>query len=195
MVPGLIAVVLMIIATFLTSLTIAREWEMNTMEQLLSTPVRPSEIALGKMLAYFVVGAADMIVAVLAALFLFDVPMRGSFLLLAVTSCLFLFGALLWGIFISAKSRTQAVAFQLGALTSFLPAMQLSGFIYSIETMPAPIRVITYLVPARYFLAIVKGIFLKGVGVRILWQEILFLTVYGVLVFILTARAMRQKVA
>ena len=194
-VPGLIAVVLMIIATFLTSLTIAREWEMNTMEQLLSTPVRPSEIALGKMLAYFVVGGVDMIVAVLAALFLFHVPMRGSFLLLAFTSCLFLFGALLWGIFISSKARSQAVAFQLGALTSFLPAMQLSGFIYSIETMPAPIRILTYIVPARYFLAIVKGIFLKGVGIRILWQEILFLTAYGVFVFIQTARSMRQKVA
>ncbi len=194
-VPGLVAVVLMIIATFLTSLTIAREWEMATMEQLLSTPVRPGEIAMGKMLAYFVVGGVDMIVAVIAALFLFDVPMRGSFILLAVTSCLFLFGALLWGIFISSKARSQAVAFQLGALTSFLPAMQLSGFIYSIETMPIPIQIITYLVPARYFLTIVKGIFLKGVGVRILWQEILFLTAYGVFVFIRTSQSMRQKVA
>jgi ABC-2 type transport system permease protein len=194
-VPGLVAVVLMIIATFLTSLTIAREWEMNTMEQLLSTPVRPGEIALGKMLAYFVVGITDMTIAVLAALFVFDVPMRGSFLLLAVTSCLFLFGALLWGIFISASARSQAVAFQLGALTSFLPAMQLSGFIYAVETMPAPIRILTYIVPARYFLVIVKGIFLKGVGVRVLWQEILFLTIFCVFVFFRTARSMRQKVA
>ena len=121
--------------------------------------------------------------------------MRGSFLLLAATSALFLFGALFWGIFISATSRSQVVAFQLGLLTSFLPAMQLSGFIYAVENMPAPIRLITYIVPARYFVKITQGIFLKGIGVDILWREILFLGLFGTAVFLLTARKMRQKLA
>jgi len=103
-------------------------------------------------------------ISILAGLYVFHVPMRGSYVLLVATSFLFLFGSLLWGIFISATARTQAVAFQLGALTSFLPAMQLSGFIYAVENMPTPIRILTYIVPARYFVTIVKSIFLKGVG-------------------------------
>jgi len=194
-VPGLIAVILMIIASMLTSLTIAREWEMGTMEQLLSTPVRPAELVLGKMLAYFVVGTADTVIAVVVGILIFEVPMRGSYLLLAATSALFLFGALFWGIFISATSRSQVVAFQLGLLTSFLPAMQLSGFIYAVENMPAPIRLITYIVPARYFVKLTQGIFLKGIGADILWREILFLGLFGTAIFLLTARKMRQKVA
>lgn len=194
-VPSLIAVILMIIASMLTSLTIAREWEMGTMEQLLSTPVRPTELVLGKMLAYFAVGMADTMIAVVVGILIFEVPMRGSFLLLAAASGLFLFGALLWGIFISASARSQAVAFQLGLLTSFLPAMQLSGFIYAVENMPPPIRLITYIVPARYFVKLVKGIFLKGVGIEMLWTEILFLGLFGAAVFLLTIRRMRRKLA
>src|SRR5215471_16407299 len=134
-VPGLIAVILQIIAALLTSLTIAREWEMGTMEQLLSTPLRPVEVVLGKMMAYFVVGLADATVAVLVGLFIFGVPFRGSFLLLAVSVCLFLFGALFWGIFVSAAAKTQVQAYQMGILSSFLPSFLLSGFVYAIETM------------------------------------------------------------
>lgn len=194
-VPGLIAVIMMIISSMLTSLTIAREWEMGTMEQLLSTPVRPAELVLGKMLAYFVVGTADTMIAVAVGILIFQVPMRGSYLLLAVTSSIFLVGALFWGIFISASARSQAVAFQLGLLTSFLPAMQLSGFIYAVENMPPLIRMITYIVPARYFVRLVKGIFLKGVGIEILWSDILFLGIFGAVIFLLTARKMNQKLA
>lgn len=194
-VPGLIAVILMIIASMGSSLTIAREWEMGTMEQLLSTPVRPAELVLGKMLAYFVVGTADTIIAGVAGILIFQVPMRGSYLLLAASSALFLFGALFWGIFISATSRSQAVAFQLGLLTSFLPAMQLSGFIYAIKNMPPPIQLITYLVPARYFVKLTQGIFLKGIGLDILWKEFLFLGLFGVAMFLLTTKKMKQKLA
>lgn len=194
-VPSLIAVILMIIASMLTSLTIAREWEMGTMEQLLSTPVRPAELVLGKMLAYFVVGTADTVIAVVVGILIFQIPMRGSFLLLAAASGIFLTGALFWGVFISTSARSQVVAFQLGLLTSFLPAMQLSGFIYAVENMPAPIQVITYIVPARYFVKIVKGIFLKGVGLEILWSEMLFLAIFGTGIFLLTSRRMRQKLA
>ena len=194
-VPGLIAVVLMIIASMLTSLTIAREWEMGTMEQLLSTPVRAAEMVLGKMLAFFVVGIIDMAIAVLVGLFIFQVPFRGSFLLLALTSCMFLFGALFWGIYVSAGVKSQMVAFQLGMLSSFLPAMLLSGFVWAIENMPLPIRLLTYVVPARYFVTILKGIFLKGIGWQVLWREMLFLSVFGVLVFMGATRKLKAKVA
>ncbi len=192
-VPGLIAVILMIIASMLTSLTIAREWEMGTMEQLLSTPLRPEELVLGKMMAYFAVGTADTVIAVVVGIGIFQVPMRGSYILLAAASGLFLAGALFWGIFISAAARSQPVAFQLGLLTSFLPAMQLSGFIYAVENMPPPVRMITYLVPASYFIKLTKGIFLKGTGVGVLWTELLFLTVFGLAVFLLSTWKIRQK--
>ncbi|HEV3198606.1 MAG TPA: ABC transporter permease, partial [Bryobacteraceae bacterium] len=147
-VPGLIAVILQIIAALLTSLTIAREWEMGTMEQILSTPLRPAEMVLGKMLAYFAVGLADATIAVLVGVFVFQVPFRGSLLLMVVSTCVFLFGALFWGIFVSAAAKTQLMAYQLGILSSFLPAFLLSGFVYSIETMPTVIQVITRIVPA-----------------------------------------------
>jgi len=194
-VPGLIAVILMIIAALLTSLTIAREWEMGTMEQILSTPLRPVEMVLGKMLAYFAVGLADASIAVLVGLFLFQVPLRGSVLLLAASTCIFLFGALFWGIFVSAAARTQLQAYQMGVLSSFLPAFLLSGFVYSIENMPRVIQVITRVVPARYFVSILKGIFLKGAGVRILWEELLFLALYAVIVFLLATRKLNRKLA
>jgi ABC-2 type transport system permease protein len=192
-VPGLIAVILQIIAALLTSLTIAREWEMGTMEQLLSTPLRPAELVLGKMLAYFAVGVADAGIAVFVGIAVFGVPFRGSYLLLAVSTCVFLFGALFWGIFVSAAAKTQLQAYQMGILSSFLPAFLLSGFIYSIETMPAAIQVITHIVPARYVVTILKGLFLKGVGVRVLWQELAFLSLYALIVFLLATRRLRQK--
>ena len=113
-VPGLIAVILMIIAALLTSLTIAREWEMGTMEQLLSTPLRPPEIVLGKMLAFFVVGVMDALIAILVGIFIFEVPFRGDVLLLGTTTCVFLFGSLCWGILLSAITKSQLLAYQMG---------------------------------------------------------------------------------
>ena len=194
-VPGLVAVIIMIISALLTSLTIAREWEQGTMEQLLSTPVRPMELVLGKLAAYFLVGLFDMFACLVIAVTVFAVPMKGSVLLLWVTSCIFLFGALSWGIFISASVRNQLMAYQMGTLTSFLPAFMLSGFIYSIDNMPFVIQLLTRIFPARYFVTITKGIFLKGVGVQALWVEILLLIVYATVVFIMASRKMRQKVA
>jgi ABC-2 type transport system permease protein len=192
-VPGLIAVILQIIAALLTSLTIAREWEMGTMEQILSTPLRPAEMVLGKMFAYFAVGLADAAIAVLVGVFVFEVPFRGSLALLAVSTCVFLFGALFWGIFVSSAARTQAAAYQMGILSSFLPAFLLSGFVYSIETMPWVIQVITHIVPARYVVTILKGIFLKGVGLSVLWGELGFLALYALIVFVLATRKLNQK--
>jgi ABC-2 type transport system permease protein len=194
-VPGLIAVILQIIAALLTSLTIAREWEMGTMEQILSTPLRPAEMVLGKMLAYFAVGLADAAIAVLVGLFVFQVPFRGSLLLMTVSTCIFLFGALFWGIFISAATKNQLQAYQMGILSSFLPAFLLSGFIYSTENMPVVIRGITYIIPARYVMTILKGVFLKGVGMSVLWVEFLFLAIYATVIFVLATRKLNQKLA
>jgi ABC-2 type transport system permease protein len=194
-VPGLLAVILMIIAALLTSLTIAREWEMGTMEQLLSTPLRPAELVLGKMSAYFVVGAVDTLTAVLIGVTLFAIPLRGSLVFLAVSCFIFLFGTLCWGILLSAWTRNQLMAYQMGTVTTFLPAFLLSGFIYAIDDMPVPIQIFTHLVPARYFVHLLKGIFLKGVGFEILAVELAFLIAFAALVFFLATRKLKQKIA
>jgi ABC-2 type transport system permease protein len=194
-VPGLIAVILMIIAALLTSLTIAREWEMGTMEQLLSTPLRAAEVVLGKMAAFFTLGVIDIVVAILAGVIVFRVPLRGDLLFLAFTSGIFLIGALCWGILISAVVRSQLLAYQLGAVTSFLPAFLLSGFIFDIGNMPAAIQVVTFIFPARYFVTILKGIFLRGVGAEVLWYEAALLFAYAAVVFLIATRILRQKVA
>jgi len=194
-VPGLISVILAIITALITSLTIAREWEMGTMEQLLSTPLRPAELVLGKMAAFFAVGFADTVISILAGVLIFRVPLRGDPLLLMVSSCLFLIGSLGWGILISALARSQVLAYQMGMLSSFLPAFLLSGFVYSIENMPKVIQVISHIVPARYFVSLLKGVFLKGLGIGMLWRELAFLAVYAAVVFVIATRKLRQKVA
>jgi ABC-2 type transport system permease protein len=194
-VPGLIAVILQIIAALITSLTIAREWEMGTMEQLLSTPLRPAELVLGKLLAFFGVGLADTLIAILAAVLVFGVPLRGSPPLLLLISCVFMFGALCWGILISALARSQLLAFQMGMLTSFLPALILSGFIFAIENMPKVIQVVTYVVPSRYFVTSLKGVFLKGVGWEVLWADLAFLAAFAALVFLIATRRLKRRLA
>jgi ABC-2 type transport system permease protein len=194
-VPGLIAVIVMIIAANLGSLTIAREWENGTMEQLLSTPARPAELAFGKLAAYFVVGTADMLIALLVGVYVFDVPLKGSAVLLLASSAIFLFGALALGIMVSAMFRSQLMAYQMGTLISFLPAFLLSGFIYPIGSMPRVIQFVSLVVPARYFMEIARGIFLKGIGIELLWFNLLLLVVYGAVVFYFATRKLRQKVA
>jgi ABC-2 type transport system permease protein len=194
-VPGLIAVIMMIIAAMLTSLTIAREWENGSMEQLLSTPVRAHEIVLGKMAAYFVLGLTDALITVGVGVLLFKVPLRGNPLLVLGSCCIFLIGVLFWGIFLSASTRNQLMAYQLGMLTSFLPAFLLSGFVFAIENMPVVIQVVTYFFPSRYFITILKGLFLKGVGAHVLWVEIALLAVYAVLLFLAATRRLKRKIA
>jgi ABC-2 type transport system permease protein len=194
-VPGLIALILMIIGALLTSLTLAREWEMGTMEQLLSTPLRPAEIALGKMSAYFVLGIIDMFLTVFVGVVIFQVPQRGSYIFLASSGGLFLIGALFWGILLSALTRSQLVAYQLAMVTSFLPAFLLSGFVFAIENMPIPIQLVSHLFPTRYFVTILKGIFLRGVGMEALLMEMGLLAIYAVVVFLAVLRKLKQKVA
>jgi ABC-2 type transport system permease protein len=194
-VPGLIAIILMILTGQLTTLTIAREWEMGTMEQVLSTPLRPVEMVLGKMLAYFVVGLIDAIISFLAGITVFGVPFRGSLLVLGVSTLVFLCGAMFWGIFISAGARTQVVAYQMGMLTTFLPGFLLSGFVFAIDTMPKWIQVISVVVPTRYFITILKAVFLKGVGLDILWPQLVYLILFSGFIFWRSVRRMHQKVA
>ncbi|MDX2267216.1 MAG: ABC transporter permease [Bryobacter sp.] len=194
-VPGLIAVILMMVSSVLTSLCVAREWESGTMEQLLSTPLRPAEFLIGKLAAYFAVGMIDMVIAIVTGLWLFDVPLRGSPILLVVSAAIFCFGALCWGIMLSTVTRNQVLAYQLSMLTSFLPAFLLSGFIYSLENMPQMIQLVSRTVPARYLVTILKGVFLKGIGPSLLIGELAALVLYSVLIFIYAQNKMRQKVA
>lgn len=193
-VPGLVAVILMLIAALLTSLTIAREQESGTLELLLSTPVRPSEIILGKMAAYFALGIIDALIAIVVGVAVFQVPLRGSLLLLAGGCSLFLFGALCWGILISAAANSQLVAYQLGMISSFLPAFLLSGFVFAIENMPTPIQAFTHIVPARYLISILRGIFLKASGLQVLAWEFALLALFGLVVFLAATRSLARKV-
>jgi ABC-2 type transport system permease protein len=170
-IPGLIAVIMMVIAALLTSLTVAREWERGTMEQLVSTPIKGHELILGKLLPYFAIGMFDVVIAVLMGKFVFDVPLRGSVVLLFFMAAVFLVGALSMGIFISVITKTQLIASQMAMVLTFLPAFLLSGFAYPIGNMPVAVRIVTYLIPARYFVALLKGIYLKGVGLETLWLE------------------------
>ncbi len=193
-IPGLIAVIMMVIAALLTSLTVAREWERGTMEQLISTPVRGSELILGKLLPYFAIGMLDVLLAVLMGEFLFHVPLRGNVALLFAMAAIFLAGALTLGMLISIVTKSQLLASQLAMVLTFLPAFLLSGFMYDIGNMPKAIQVITYLIPARYFVALLKGIYLKGIGLEILWMEAGLLAVFGAVVMVVANVKFRKKV-
>jgi len=178
-VPGLIAVIMMIIAALLTSLTVAREWECGTMEQLISTPVKGHELILGKLIPYFAIGLLDVGVAVLMGQFLFHVPLRGNVALLFGVASIFLVGALAMGMTISIVAKSQLLASQLAMTMTFMPSFLLSGFMFLIVNMPRPLQIVTYLVPARYFVVLLKGIYLKGVGLEILAGDTLLLTVFA----------------
>jgi len=192
-IPGLIAVIMMIISALLTSLTIAREWERGTMEQLISTPVKGPELILGKLLPYFIIGMFDVLLATLMGQFLFHVPLRGNVALLFITAAIFLAGALALGIFISLVTKNQLLASQLAIVATFLPAFLLSGFMYAITNMPHAIQMITYFIPARYFIVLLKGIYLKGIGMEILWVESSFLAVFGLVMLVLANVKFRKK--
>ncbi len=192
-IPGLIAVIMMVIAALLTSLTVAREWERGTMEQLVSTPVKGPELILGKLLPYFAVGMFDVLLAVLMGEFLFGVPLRGNVALLFGMAAVFLAGGLSIGMFISIVTRSQLLASQVAMMSTFLPAFLLSGFMVPIANMPPAIRAVTYIVPARYFVAILHGIYLKGVGLEILGFEAILLTVFGTVMVLLSNGKFKKK--
>jgi ABC-2 type transport system permease protein len=162
LVPGLIAIIMTLIGAMLTSMVVAREWERGTMEALMVTPIRIWEITLGKLLPYFVLGMGGMLMSVAMALWLFDVPLRGSFWVLMAASALYMMVALGMGLLISTVARSQFVAGQIALVATFLPAFILSGFIFQIGSMPEAIQLITHIVPARYFVAILQTVFMAG---------------------------------
>jgi len=194
-IPGVLAMVIMIISALLSSLCIAREWERGTMEQLISTPVKASELVIGKFIPYFVVGFFDLMIGVLMARVLFQVPFKGSYILLIFLSSLFLTGALSQGILISVVARTQLMASQLASLTTLIPTVLLSGFIYPIFNMPKAIQLVTYLIPARYYMTVLRGLFLKGNSLYELWTQAVFLFLFGLLMFIIAVTKFKKKVA
>ncbi len=193
-VPGLVAAIMSIIAAMLTSLTIAREWERGTMEQLAATPVRALEIVLGKLLPYVAIGLFDVAMTVAVGVWIFGVPFRGSVLLLAGMSLLFLVGALGVGIFISAIAGSQVFAMQAAMVATYLPAVLLSGFLFDISAMPVALQAVTFLVPARYFVVVTRGILLKGVGAGVLWPQAVFMTVFAVVGLGLATRVFKKEI-
>jgi ABC-2 type transport system permease protein len=192
-IPGLIAVIMMVIASLLTSLTVAREWETGTMEQIISTQLKGPELVLGKFIPYFVIGLVDVLLAVLMGQFLFHVPLRGSVLLLFGMAAIFLTGALALGLVISIVTKGQLLASQLAMVLTFLPAFLLSGFMYDIGNMPPPIQVLTHLVPARYFVALLKGIYLKGVGLEVLAPDALLLVAFSLVMLLVAVRKFKKS--
>jgi ABC-2 type transport system permease protein len=193
-IPGLIAVIMSVIISLLTSLTMAREWDRGTMEQLISTPVKPFELILGKLIPYFLIGFADTILSVVFSTLVFGVPLRGSISLLLFLSGLFLFGGLSFGILISIVGRNQLVASQMAMLTSFLPAFMLSGFVFAISNMPGPLQVVSYIIPARYFVTILKAIYLKGSPLRLLLAEAALLAAFSIVVFVAANRRFKKRI-
>jgi ABC-2 type transport system permease protein len=192
-VPGLVAVIMSIIAAMLTALTVAREWERGTMEQLCATPVGRLEVILGKLLPYLVIGLFDVTVTVLAGILVFGTPLNGSVLLLALMTLLFLIGALGLGVFISAALKSQVLATQVAMVATYLPALLLSGFLFDIASMPAFLRGVTFLIPARYFITVTRGVFLKGVGLEVLWPEAVLMMAYALLGLGLATLAFKKE--
>jgi ABC-2 type transport system permease protein len=190
-VPGIVAIVMVVIASMLTSVTIAREWETGTMEQLLATPIRVPELLVGKVIPYFIIGMVDVALSVGLGYALFDVPLRGSTGLVFGLASIFLIGTLFSGLLVSIATKSQVLANQIALLSSFMPSIMLSGFMFAIEDMPVFIEKLSYILPARYLVAILRGIYLKGIGLEILWVNALLLAVYMVIMIVLAHKKMR----
>ncbi len=195
LVPGLVGFLLMLTAVLSTALSVVREKERGTMEQLRVAPLRTVELILGKTIPYLGISLLATAIILLAARLLFGVVIRGPYLDLLVVVLLYLFGALGFGLLISTLAESQALAFQIGLITSMLPALLLSGFIFQIRIMPLPLQVITYLVPARFFLVILRGIILKGEGLATYWPQVVALVIYGVVVTGLASLRLARKEA
>jgi ABC-2 type transport system permease protein len=192
-IPGVLALVMSVIGAFLTSLTIAREWERGTMEQLISTPVTAMEIMLGKLAPYFVLGMFDTIISALIAIYWFQVPFRGSWVTLMVASGLFMVVVLSMGFFISVLAKSQFAASQIALLITFLPAFLLSGFLFSIEQMPIALQWITRILPARYYVSVLKKIFLKGTPMPMLYADLIPLVVFALVLAMVATHSFHKR--
>jgi drug efflux transport system permease protein len=178
-VPGLIAVIMSIISAMLTSLTVSREWERGTMEQLAATPVSRTEVILGKLVPYLVIGLIDVAIALVLGIYVFDVPFKGSLLTFALGTTVFLIGVLGLGTLLSTGLKSQLLASQAAIFATYLPALLFSGFMYTISNMPKILQWISAVVPARYYVSFTRGVFLKGNGLDVLWPSIVGLSIYA----------------
>jgi ABC-2 type transport system permease protein len=193
LVPGSIAIIMSLIGTLLTALVVAREWERGTMEALMATPISRTEFLLGKLLPYFIMGMAAMGLAAAAAVLLFSVPFRGSPLVLMGVSAAFLLAMLPLGLLISTLTRNQFAASQAALIAAFLPAFELSGFIFEIDSMPAPIRGLTFVLPARYFVSSLQTLFLAGDVMEVIVPNTLALAAMAAVLFALLLRSTRMR--
>lgn len=193
LVPGLIALVMTLIGAFLTSLLIAREWERGTLEPLFVTPVRPLEIVLAKLVPYLAVGAVDLVICLLSARFLFEVPIRGSLAVIVVSSMLYLAVALLLGLYISGRTRNQFDASQMALLTSFMPATMLSGFVFDLRNVPWVVQVVSQMLPATHFMSLIKSLFLAGNHWPMIMRDGAILSLYVLLLLVGTCRTLRKN--
>ncbi len=192
-VPGLVAVIMMMICALLTSVTIVRERETGTMEQILVSPIRSIEIIIGKITPYVLLALLDAAMVIAFGRFAFSVPFRGSVLLLFVMLIAFVFASLSVGVFISARAKSQQVAMMASMVITMLPSILLSGFIYRISSLPTVLQIISYIVPAKYFLVIIRGIMLKGIGLDYLYQPPLFLLTFGTLLLAISVKRFKTR--
>jgi ABC-2 type transport system permease protein len=191
-VPGVIGLVMTVIGTLLTSLTVAREWERGTMEQLIATPIHISEIMIGKLAPYFAISVVDAGICTALAVWGFHVPFRGSWAALLLSSLLFLVVVLAMGYWISAATKAQLPASQAALVGSFLPALLLSGFIFPIDQMPLVMRGLTRIIPARYYISLLKALFLRGTAVPLLWSDLLALLAFALVMGVVATRALHK---
>lgn len=192
-VPGVIAMILMLVITLLTAMAIVREKEIGTLEQLMVSPIRPPELILGKSIPFILVGYTDMILITIVAVYWFEIPIRGSFPLLLLSASLYLLSALGFGLFISTISQTQQQAMMTNFFF-FLPMTLLSGFAFPIANMPRAVQIITYANPIRYFLVIIRGVFLKGIGFEVLWHQLAALAVIGTTLLTISSLRFRKRI-
>ncbi len=195
MIPGILALLLLVVTTNLSSMAIVREKELGTLEQLNVTPLGRSELIIGKLVPYAVLGMVDVLLVVAVAVGWFEVPLRGSFWLLIGMCLIYLLSTLGLGLFVSTISRTQQQAMMTTSFFFMLPMIFLSGFIFPIENMPDAIQPFTYLIPLRYFLVILRGIFLKGVGIEVLWPHAAALLVWGIAILTLATLRSTKRLA
>jgi ABC-2 type transport system permease protein len=193
MVPGILGLIIMIMTMMLTAMAVVRESELGTMEQLLVTPLTPGQLIVGKLIPYALVGLVEVFTVLPVVLFWFRVPLRGSFLTLLLLTLPYMLCTLGLGLFISTLAQTQQQAMMLSAFVFILPQMLLSGFAFPIQNMPAFFQALTYLVPLRYYLVILRGVFLKGVGLAVLWPQALALVVMGVAILGLARLRFRRR--
>lgn len=193
LVPGLIAFIAMITAVVSTALSVVREKERGTMEQIRMSPIGPPSFILGKTVPYLVLSFVSALLIVFTARLLFDLPMRGSWVLLCFSILLFLVGAQAQGLLISTIATSQQVAFQVALLSSFLPTFILSGFIFPISSMPVPVQVVSHIVPARYFLVALRAIVLKGAGLEAFWEQLVFLAIFATVALGLAALRLKRE--